>query len=177
MAEIDWAKIREKLPADKTPEQKEQRRELFKSMDPNGNGFLSLAEVDKGIRDVLALDEVFGIKKVIIRAFNAAKSVHKSTGLGADTIEFVEFRLLLWYLRQYFEIWQMFKRMDESGDNRIDLEEFKQGVEKIESWGVKIDDPEAEFAELDSNGGGQILFNEFADFALKKGLDLEDDDD
>jgi hypothetical protein len=40
-----------------------------------------------------------------------------------------------------------------------------------------VDDPEAEFKAIDKNGGGQLLFDEFAEWALKKQLDLEDDDD
>lgn len=35
----------------------------------NGNGYLSLAEIDKGIRDVLELPELFQLKPVIIRAY------------------------------------------------------------------------------------------------------------
>ncbi len=41
-----------KLPTAKTPIAAEQRRALFRSLDPNGNGHLSLAEVDKGLKDV-----------------------------------------------------------------------------------------------------------------------------
>jgi hypothetical protein len=37
--------------------------------DPNGNGLLSLAEVDKGIKDTLLLNELFDCKAVILRAF------------------------------------------------------------------------------------------------------------
>lgn len=33
------------------------------------------------------------------------------------------------------------------------------------------------FNEIDKNGGGFILFDEFADWAIQKHLDLEDDDD
>ena len=44
-ADIDWASINEKLPFERTDEAKEKRRELFKQFDPNGNGYLSLAEV------------------------------------------------------------------------------------------------------------------------------------
>ena len=44
-------------------------------------------------------------------------------------------------------------------------------------WGVKITDPEAEFKKIDNNKGGVILFEEFCDYAIKKSLDLEDDDD
>jgi hypothetical protein len=36
---------------------------------------------------------------------------------------------------------------------------------------------EAEFAAIDKNGGGQILFGEFVDWALAKNLDLDDDID
>ena len=42
---------------------------MFKLFDPNSNGYLSLAEVDKGIRDVLQIDEIFNAKKPIMRAF------------------------------------------------------------------------------------------------------------
>ena len=33
----------------------------------------------------------------------------------------------------------------------------------------------AEFDKIDKNGGGQILFSEFVDWALEKDLDIEDD--
>ena len=45
MSSVDWAAINEKLPFERTDEAKEKRRELFKQFDPNGNGYLSLAEV------------------------------------------------------------------------------------------------------------------------------------
>jgi hypothetical protein len=43
--------------------------------DPNGNGLLSLAECEKGVRDILKLDELFDCKPVILRAYQAAKDV------------------------------------------------------------------------------------------------------
>ena len=36
---------------------------------------------------------------------------------------------------------------------------------------------EDEFKLIDKNGGGMILFDEFCDWAIKKGLDLEIDDE
>ena len=45
MADIDWESINAKLPFAKNDEDKAKRRELFKQFDPNGNGYLSLAEV------------------------------------------------------------------------------------------------------------------------------------
>ena len=31
---------------------------MFKQFDPNGNGYLSLAEIDKGIHDILGLEAI-----------------------------------------------------------------------------------------------------------------------
>ena len=51
---IDWNEIALKLPTKRgDKEQKKRRLKMFNHFDPNGNGFLSLAELDKGIRDVL----------------------------------------------------------------------------------------------------------------------------
>lgn len=180
--EIDWEAISAKLPTEKNPEQRAKRADLFSQFDPNGNGYLSLAEVDKGCRDVLGLHDLYECKKVIMRAFQAAKQVNDGKAIGKNDhgpnyVEAVEFRLLLVYLRKYLELWQMFGQIDSGGDARINLEEFKQALPKIEAWGVKIEDPDATFATIDTNGGGQLLFDEFADWAIKKELDLEHDDD
>jgi hypothetical protein len=42
---------------------------MFNLFDPNSNGYISLAEVDKGIRDILAIDSIFNAKPAIMRAF------------------------------------------------------------------------------------------------------------
>ena len=48
---------------------------------------------------------------------------------------------------------------------------------KLASWGVKIEDPDAEYKIINTNGKGGIDFNEFKEWALNKQLDLEEDDD
>merc|ERR1711881_87594 len=181
MAEIDWESINAKLPFQRTDEEKAKRRELFKQFDPNGNGYLSLAETDKGMRDVLQSDELFDCKQAVNRAFHFAKN--KSPGEnkhGEDLLEFREFRLFLATLRQYFEYYQAFERIDTGDDNRVSKEEFTADKIKasVEKWtGTEIEDMEAEFDKIDANAGGQILFTEFVDWALEKNLDLEDDVD
>jgi len=178
---IDWAAIRKKLPMGRSDAEKKARDALFTQFDPNSNGYLSLAEVDKGCRDVLGLYEIFEAKPVIMRAFQAAKCANnksnKKGSHGPDYIERIEFRLLFVYLRQYFEIWQMFDEIDSSDDHRVSYDEFVAALPKIATWGVKVKDPKAAFREIDKDGGGMILFDEFADWALKKQLDIEDDDD
>ena len=51
-----FRELASKLPIGKTEAEKTRRNDIFKQFDPNGNGFLSLAEIDKGIHDILGLD-------------------------------------------------------------------------------------------------------------------------
>ena len=64
-------------------------------MDGNGNGKLSLAELDGGIRDVLGCGEVFAAKPAIARAFHAARGSTGGEESNDDYVEFKEFRLFL----------------------------------------------------------------------------------
>ena len=175
---VDWDQIREDLPIRKTPEEYARRSKLWSSIDINGNGYVSLAELDKGLRDVLQNQDLFDSKPAIIRAHQAAKDKVKTKNLhGPDYVERCEFRLVLVYLRQYFEYWIAFQRVDKNFDDRISLTEFVSAKDEMEKWIGPIDDVEAAFQEVDVNGGGMILFNEFVRWAIKKSLDLEDDDD
>src|SRR5690606_71759 len=102
VGKIDWKDVMSKLPLERNQDGVNKRAKLFRDFDPNGNGYLSLAEVDKGIRDVLKLNSVFAIKPVIMRAFQAAKNVgKKKSSYSEDYIEKNEFRFFLIYLRQY----------------------------------------------------------------------------
>ena len=92
-------------------------------------------------------------------------------------MELSEFRTLLLYLRQYLELWVMFDAIDTSKDKRIDEDEFAAAVGLVAEWGLKVTDPAALFKTIDLDGGGIVLFDEFAHWAIKKKLDLKDDDD
>jgi len=71
----------------------------------------------------------------------------------------------------------MFQAIDTSNDRRIDKAEFGSALGLISKWGLKVDNPDAVFDEIDDDKGGMILFDEFADWAIKHKLDLDDDDD
>ena len=73
MSSINWKEIHEKLPYQLNADKR--RDKLFHDCDPNGNGFLSLAEIDKGLQDVLKLHQVFDAKPAIMRAFMAVKDL------------------------------------------------------------------------------------------------------
>lgn len=173
-----WAHLSSKLPAGKDASSKVLRKSLFNRFDMQGNGFLSLAEVDKGIRDHLNAPELFEKKPVVMRAFQAAKTGAKNTSEHSnDYVEHNEFRLLLVYLREYLEFYVMFDEIDVSNDRRVDFTEFSRAQSRLADWGVTIKDAKAVFDKIDANRGGHILFDEFADWAAQQRLDLEDDDD
>ena len=126
-----WAELHEKLPWHKTPEQLQRRKDMGKGFDNNGNGFLSLAEVDKGMQDVVKLPALFALKPVLIRAFTAAKTKNtKPSKHGDDYVSKGEFRWLLKYSRQYYELWVAFDRIDKDGDKKLDEDELEKCMDE-----------------------------------------------
>jgi len=88
-----------------------------------------LAELDKGMRDVIKIPKLFNTKAVLLRAFNAAKNkIQSNSNKGADYVERSEYRYLLMYLRQYYEYWVAFHLIDADGDKRITFKEFQQAA-------------------------------------------------
>ena len=166
------AELATKLPTETSTESIAARRQMFSAFDPNGNGYLSLAEVDKGVRDVLGSSANFDVMEPAIqRAFQAAKgTVDTESKLGAEFVEKSEFFLLLVYLKRYFELFVMFNCLDTGHDKRVDIYEFTAAIPKLDKWGVFVDDPATEFARVDTNGSGQITFAEFCDWATTQHL-------
>ena len=83
----------------------------------------------------------------------------------ADKLEFIEFRLMLVYLRQYFELFIMFDIIDTSDDGIIGRDEFMMMVPMLAKWGVVLEDPAKEFdeinSEINSDGKEGICWDEF----------------
>ena len=51
-SDVDWETINEQLVYDHSEESHQKRRDIWNAMNVNDNKYLSLAEVDRGIRDV-----------------------------------------------------------------------------------------------------------------------------
>ena len=110
------------------------------------------------MRDVLNLPQLFDLKPVLMRAFQAAKNkLPSKNSYGDDYVSKAEFRYLLMYLRQYYEYWVAFDEIDKDDDRRISLEEFVKAKETMERWGI-TGDSETLFKQADSDGHGMILF-------------------
>ena len=94
---------------------------MWKQIDYNGNSYVSLAEIQKGLRDVIQNQALFEAKPAIIRAFNFAKDYTQGTTQhGDDYLEKTDFRIFLIALRVRFEYFVAFKKIDSGKDQRID---------------------------------------------------------
>lgn len=169
---VDWEGLASALPYQKTADQKQRRQEIWDEMDVNSNGYLSLAEIDSGVRDTLKSDALFDAKPVIMRAFKAAKNYSNQDGVGADYVEKKEFRVLLEYLYMYFELYHYFQSVDDDHDSNITLDEFLQALPLLKQWGITVPEEDAEetFGRIDANHGEKIRFEEFCDWAISENM-------
>ena len=175
-----WDELTAKLPVKKTNAERKKRLELWNKINEFGNGYCSYNRLNTQLEKYLDLPNVVKNKGPIKLAFNAASDKYAKYGVKKEDnlIEWMEFRIFLVYLRQYFEYWVMFEKVDKSGDHKISLEEFKKAIPQMKNWGVEVKESEAEsvFNSIDTNKEGSISFDEFCSFAIKKSLDLEEDD-
>jgi len=188
----ELALIKEKLPCDKSPESKKMRKEIFSGWDMNGNRILSLAEIDKGIRAELGVGDIgpTGLAPVLMRAYQVARNYGQGTDMTkiygmraamelkksdiyASTINLKEFRIHLEYLQKYFVLYEAFKLLDKDFDGRVGAGEYGAAKSELAAQGF----PEASFADLDGDGKGMCLFDEFCAYMIDKaGLDMDDED-
>lgn len=50
--ELDWEEVRKIFPIQDTEADRNKREKMFCDFDPNGNNYISLAEIDKGFKDL-----------------------------------------------------------------------------------------------------------------------------
>ena len=135
-----------------------ERKTAFNRMDYNGNGGLSLAEIDKAVIEIWPK---FNHKPALMRAYKAADK----SGDGFITRN--EFKKLLHYLVYFNELWHKFERIDTDGDRRLSREEFGKASALV---GHRLSSKEAdkEFASMDSDGYGMVLFDEFCAWCARR---------
>ena len=141
---------------------KKERDALFKQMDGNGNGALSLAEIDVAVQ---RLWPTMHNRKALMRAYKAADRN------GNGLVDRREFRLLLEYLSYFNDLWAKFVEIDGGarGDGRLTPEEFGAGCRVC---GVELSAEEAEraFAQMDEDGSGTASFEEFCTWIARQNL-------
>jgi len=168
-------RIAAKLPTelDEFSEDNEEREQWFEGMDGNGSGRLSLAEIDLGVKNFLE-EECFLMKPAIREAYKASKDIGYSYNEEEEHfVDKSEFRMLLVNLKKYIEIYAAFEEIDAGDDDRIDFNEFSSKLEFLHDYGLThVTDENAQevFDSIDKNSGGQILFDEFAQWVLHSNM-------
>jgi len=137
-----------------------QLKKTWESLDFNGNGCASLAEVDKWVMTKYPL---LNHKPALMRAFQ--KSI--KNGNGDDWVEKKEFKSLLMNLFYFNKLFWLFDKVDEDRDKRLKFEEFKWCLNCC-GWKGNDAKAQAEFRKIDKNGGGIVLFAEFCNYFSEK---------
>jgi len=178
ISKVNWETFDRILPSDRSAESRKMRSELFNAWDPNRNGHLSCAELDRGLMITFNYDPKVraAISPSIKRAYRGAKTAVQKNGKLAndDYVEKREFRVFVEFLRYDLHILVLFGQLDTSEDHRISHAEFQAFFKTHKIPGLpemSYDDLEKEFSVIDANGGGMILFDEFASYMIEKRVD------
>ena len=137
---------------------------LFDRWDVNGNGGLSLAEIDKAVAE---LYPEFDHKPVLMRAFKAADAS------GDGFIKCREFKRLLHFLGYFNDLWHKFEEVDTDGDKKMSIEEFRVAAALVGHGGMSAGQVASEFSRMEDNNCGVILFDEFCVWAAHMHLGAE----
>lgn len=178
--EIDFAAVQKKIPYEKTREAYALRTQFFNKLDKNRNGTLTLEECQKGIEAELQIDAAVDVGAIVKRSFQAAKNwtSDDANHADADTVSRQEFRILLRCVHHYIDLKILFDQIDSMDDDyKITQEEFINGLDKLEKYGIKVEKDKAEttFKQIDGNDAGtDIFFEEFCTWCLKQKASLAD---
>jgi len=168
------------------------RKQAFKSIDSNGNGKCSLAEISQHANsalkkeyDIIRGEELYNMYlPSFIRAFSASKAIAKTGDPNDDNyINFAEFRVLNAYLCIYAGMMDAFMQVDGAGvtehdDRRIEETEWMKSYSTLSTssfiglTGVNTDDnASAIFKSMDLDGRGMVLLSEFCEYIRKKEME------
>eukprot|EP00429_Kryptoperidinium_foliaceum_P051278 CAMPEP_0176113968 /NCGR_PEP_ID=MMETSP0120_2-20121206/57231_1 /TAXON_ID=160619 /ORGANISM="Kryptoperidinium foliaceum, Strain CCMP 1326" /LENGTH=581 /DNA_ID=CAMNT_0017448195 /DNA_START=61 /DNA_END=1803 /DNA_ORIENTATION=+ len=130
-------------------------RKMWSHLDFNGNGIVSLAEIDKFVVENYPL---LNHKPALMRCY---KQTMERKDEFIHRREFKKFIVNLFYFNKLYWVFDQCN----GDDRRITVDEFKM---VLSLCGVQVANPEAEFRKIDKNGGGFVLFDEFCHYFCSK---------
>lgn len=107
-------------------------------------------------------------KPALMRCF---KKVTLRDGDGDAYIQRNEFPALLSNLPYFVRLYLLFASADKDPDHRVTLAEVRPLLQRM-GLAKTAAEATALFKEMDANGGGVVLFDEFAAFAAQKHLSI-----
>ncbi|ORC89922.1 flagellar calcium-binding protein [Trypanosoma theileri] len=183
-----WYRLRERLPFGESQEQRLKRKQLFARMDMYKQHYLTLADLHRGIREVLELQEFREeMDPILFHAFFATKEVSFGqqdviylTKMNEHFITGAEFRAFLWYMYTYFQLYYMFDTICAVPENlhlekAISIEAFVASKPLLKSWGVRVNNAAVEFTSISRRckEDKELHFTGFAMWASQHHLNPE----
>lgn len=138
---IDWGSIREQFPSDWSKQSIQLRQSLFDDFDGNGNGRLVVYEVQNTLMNILHL-RIRDYTPAVRLAFASTTEIitPEPSEEGFDYCEeigFREFRVFLFFLVRYLELWIRFIAADSKGRRMLSVEEFSAVVTQLKNFPLK----------------------------------------
>lgn len=130
-------------------------RNLFQQLDGNGDGKLTYAEMKEGMTKA-------GLKEMPAEMDEILQGIDSDGSGEIDYTEFLAATVERHALMKDTALWNAFKAFDKNGDNKIDKTEISNVLKTDDIadsvWQTELN---AIFAEVDTDGSGQIDFEEF----------------
>mmetsp|Transcript_129547 Transcript_129547/g.242362 ORF Transcript_129547/g.242362 Transcript_129547/m.242362 type:complete len:278 (-) Transcript_129547:37-870(-) len=175
---VDWDAVEERLPIKQVPEAMAERKALFKILDPNKNGYLTLTEVTAGLPGLLSaggyrklgeaaesLVPLDDFRPACKLAYKQAHKVAPSKGRNTNQIGKREFHALLVSFRLYLELDVLFQFIDQSGDDRLCWKEVERHKSELEAWGI---DEESARRKFPDDWEEAMKYSEFAEWCIAR---------
>lgn len=132
----------------------EQIQRKFKALDANGDGKLSLKEIEEAITGEGLKDDLQELFDEI--DFNSSSQIEYSTFIASMMDER--------YFHKEEHLWRAFKSMDQNNVGAITVQELAKALQDLDSSDAPVtaDEIKRIMEKADTNGDGQITFDEFA---------------
>jgi len=174
---VHWVDLAKCLPIDNDAACKGRRRELFDTFDPQGAGILYQARVVRGLfRLMPKVSGIVDMQVMIHQAYGVVRDiVDPVCSIGIDRMDRNQFRVFVIYLWYYIKLWDLFVQLGDDGkeSRKVSLKQFEELCPWIQEWGIQDaamwqKDPEACFEGMDRNRSGSVLFDDFAEWVLRR---------
>ena len=150
------------------------RKAMFRNMDVNGNGLLSVMEVERSTQKLLGeVNENF-LHADLAAAFESAKTAHISRDKNLNnTLDLLEFRQFLGDVKQGFYN-RFVDAIYTEGDGRMNVKEYVRFVNQLGVWGVDVPDAEQVYKDIDSERRGVIFWEEIKEWLSTVATDFDE---